>query len=103
MYENSKYVFKFTCIISLYSSVNGIPSCANDKLLSQILRKQWGFKGYVISDMGAIEGIVETHKYYNNTFDTVVGTVTAGCNLELSLNLKDPYYMHIGKWGFRLS
>ena len=79
-----------------FFSVNGIPACADVELLSQILRKDWGFKGYVISDMGAIEGVVESHKYYNNSLETVTGTVKAGCNLELSLNLKDPYYMKIG-------
>ena len=77
--------------------MNGIPACGNKELLSDILRKDWGFKGYVISDMGAIEGALETHKYYNSSLETVVGTVKAGCNLELSLNLKDPYYSNIGK------
>lgn len=34
--------------------INGVPACANTKLLTDILRKEWGFKGYVISDQGAL-------------------------------------------------
>ena len=35
-------------------SVNGVPACANPKLLTDILRKEWNFQGYVVSDQGAI-------------------------------------------------
>ena len=34
--------------------INGVPACANDKLLTDILRNEWGFKGYVVSDQGAL-------------------------------------------------
>ena len=35
-------------------SVNGIPACASPMLLTDILRKEWNFQGYVVSDQGAI-------------------------------------------------
>lgn len=45
-------------IITVYynnlCSINGIPACANKQLLTDILRSEWGFKGYVISDQGAV-------------------------------------------------
>lgn len=35
-------------------SINGIPACANKMLLTDILRDEWGFKGYVVSDQAAL-------------------------------------------------
>ncbi|KAK7108561.1 hypothetical protein V1264_016284 [Littorina saxatilis] len=67
-----------------YNSINGIPSCTNKKLLTDIARGEWGFKGYVVSDGSAIEHIINDHHYYNNTVDTTAGCVNAGCNLELN-------------------
>ncbi|XP_070191027.1 uncharacterized protein [Littorina saxatilis] len=75
-----------------YNRINGVPSCANKKLLTDITRGEWGFKGFVISDQGAIENIVEAHHYLNNSVDTVAACVNAGCSLELSNNLKTPMY-----------
>ncbi len=46
-----------------YNSVDGKPACANPRLLEDILRKQWGFQGYVVSDCGAIADIYLRHKF----------------------------------------
>ncbi|KAK7089741.1 uncharacterized protein [Littorina saxatilis] len=75
-----------------YNSINGVPSCANEKLLTDILRAEWKFKGYIISDQAAIEFIVDAHHYLKNSVDTVAACVNAGCNLELSSNLVTPVY-----------
>ena len=40
-----------------YNRVDGEPACASPRLLGDILRKQWGFAGYVVSDCGAIGDI----------------------------------------------
>ena len=64
-------------------SINGIPACANKQLLTDIARKEWGFKGYIVSDEGAVSNIITHHKYLNNSVDTVTATIKAGCNLEL--------------------
>ena len=42
----------------VYNSVNGEPGCANTDLLQKHLRQQWGFKGFVVSDCGAIGDIL---------------------------------------------
>ena len=39
-----------------FCSINGVPACANAKLLTDITRTEWGFEGYVVSDQGAIGG-----------------------------------------------
>lgn len=54
-------------------SINGIPACANKKLLTDILRKEWGFNGYVVSDEGAVELIMVGHLYTHNFVETAVG------------------------------
>ncbi len=49
-------------VMCAYNSVDGLPACANPRLLDDILRKQWGFQGYVVSDCGAIGDIYLNHK-----------------------------------------
>ncbi|PVD28391.1 hypothetical protein C0Q70_10978 [Pomacea canaliculata] len=78
-----------------YNSINGVPACANEKLLTDILRKEWNFTGYVVSDESAIENIIADHHYFNNSVDTVAACVNAGCNLELSPNLPVPVYFSL--------
>ncbi|XP_076444918.1 uncharacterized protein LOC143282917 [Babylonia areolata] len=78
-----------------YNSINGVPACANKRMLTDILRTEWGFSGYVVSDESAIENIINDHHYLNSTVDTVAACVDAGCNLELSPNLVTPVYFSL--------
>jgi beta-glucosidase len=64
--------------------INGVPACANKKLLTDILRKEWGFNGFVVSDAGAIKNIVHYHKYTKTLVEAAVDSVKAGCNMELT-------------------
>ncbi|XP_059161796.1 xylan 1,4-beta-xylosidase-like isoform X2 [Physella acuta] len=82
-------------IMCSYNSINGVPACANKKLLTEILRHEWNFTGYVVSDEQAIENIITRHHYLNNSIDTAAACINAGCNLELSPNLVEPIYMSI--------
>lgn len=50
-------------IMSAYNAVNGVPCGANHELLTDILRTEWGFTGFVTSDCGAIDNIYQNHKY----------------------------------------
>ena len=78
-----------------YNSINGIPACANSKLLTTILRDEWNFTGYVVSDGGAIEDILIHHFYYYNAEETVAGSVNAGCNLELDGGWIKPIFLYM--------
>lgn len=67
-------------------SVNGVPACANKHLLQDILRDEWGFNGYVISDEGAIEDILGNHKYTKSIPETAAAAVNAGKLLSMEDN-----------------
>lgn len=64
-------------------SINGVPACANELLLSNITRNEWGFKGYIVSDAGAVVNIITYHKYLKTQPETAAACIKAGCNLEL--------------------
>lgn len=57
----------------LSNRINGVPACANKKLLTDILRGEWGFEGYVVSDEGALELIMLGHHYTRTFLETAVG------------------------------
>jgi beta-glucosidase len=44
-------------VMCAYNRVNGAQSCGSDYLLNQVLKKDWGYKGYVMSDWGAVHGL----------------------------------------------
>jgi beta-glucosidase len=50
-------------IMCAYNAINGQPACANEFTLMDQLRNKWGFKGYVVSDCGAVVDIFEGHHY----------------------------------------
>jgi beta-glucosidase len=50
-------------VMCAYNGINGQPACANEFLLEDQLRGKWGFKGYVVSDCGAVRNIVDGHHY----------------------------------------
>ncbi len=68
-------------VMCAYNSVDGKPACANPMLLQDILRKQWGFSGYVVSDCGAIDDIYRRHKFVPTAPEGVALAVKAGTDL----------------------
>ncbi|XP_071794475.1 uncharacterized protein [Asterias amurensis] len=81
-------------LVCSYNSINGVPACASKKYLTDILRTQWGFKGYVSSDLTALEFMYTRHNYTTGPLDSAVAAVRAGCNLELS-GAEDTAYSHL--------
>ena len=72
---------KADSIMCVYNRVNGAPGCANEDLLVKHLRDEWGFKGYVVSDCGAVEDIFRNHKYVATEGAAAVAAVKAGTDL----------------------
>jgi beta-glucosidase len=68
-------------VMGAYNSVFGEPACANPMLLGDILRKQWGFTGYIVSDCGAIEDIFAHHKFVTTPEQAAAVAVKAGCDI----------------------
>ncbi len=54
---------KADSVMCAYNSINGEPACANQFLLQDQLRGKWAFKGYVVSDCGAVVDIYQNHHY----------------------------------------
>ena len=64
-----------------YNSIFGKPACASPLLLTDILRRQWGFNGYIVSDCGAIEDIAAHHHFAKTPEEGAADAVKAGCNI----------------------
>ncbi len=69
-------------VMCAYNRVDGAPACASPKLLSDILRTQWGFQGYVVSDCGAIGDIYLHHKFAPDANEGVAKALRAGTDLN---------------------
>jgi len=68
-------------VMGAYNSVYGKPACASPLLLTELLRKQWGFEGHVVSDCGAIYDIFGNHRYANTPEAAAADAVKAGDDL----------------------
>ena len=69
-------------VMSAYSALDGVPDSCNQRLLTDILRKQWGFDGYVVSDDGSVADILNSHRYTRNGAETSALAVKAGNDLD---------------------
>ena len=68
-------------VMGAYNALNGTPCCADNLLLTDILRKEWGFSGYVVSDCEAIDYISKGHHYVSSYPEAAAAAVKAGCDL----------------------
>ncbi len=73
---------KAESVMCSYNSFRGQPACGNDELLGKILRREWGFGGYVVSDCGAVIDIHEGHKARKTAAEGAAMALLAGTDLE---------------------
>lgn len=69
-------------IMPAYNEVNGIPVHANETLLKDVLRKEYGFTGYVFADYGAVNMLQTRHKITADKAETAVTALRAGVDQE---------------------
>jgi beta-glucosidase len=72
---------KADSVMCAYNRVNGMPACVNTDLLQKKLKDEWGFRGYVVSDCGAIADIFRGHKYTATAAEASAAAVKAGTDL----------------------
>jgi beta-glucosidase len=69
-------------MMAAYSELDGIPCVDNKWLLTDVLRKEWGFKGFVLSDLGAIRMSLESHHTAASIPDALAQSLKAGLNMQ---------------------
>ncbi|MCL5281739.1 MAG: family 78 glycoside hydrolase catalytic domain, partial [Planctomycetes bacterium] len=70
-------------VMASYNAINGVPSNINPLLLTEILKKQWGFQGFVVSDLGGVNTMVKGHMQGHMTYeDAVAKSLIAGCDFS---------------------
>lgn len=69
-------------VMCAYNRLNGEACCGSNHLLTEVLRNEWNFKGYVVSDCGAIDDIYERHKIVETPEEAAALAVKSGCDLE---------------------
>ncbi|MGL1891471.1 MAG: glycoside hydrolase family 3 C-terminal domain-containing protein [Spirochaetaceae bacterium] len=73
---------KAASIMTAYNAFNGEPCASSEELLQHILRDEWGFNGFVVSDCGAIQDIRKHHKKTKSNTVAASMAVNAGCDLN---------------------
>jgi len=88
--ETYLYAFKklvdggVEAVMCAYNRLNNEPCCTSNTLLTNILHKEWGFKGHVVTDCGALYDILDYHKVMNDPAAVAAAAIKAGVNLDCS-------------------
>ena len=69
-------------VMAAYSRLNGEPDCASRTLLDEILRREWGFRGYVVSDCYGIKDILEKQHLAGSLEQASAMALRAGTDLN---------------------
>jgi beta-glucosidase len=70
-------------LMSAYMDLNDIPATGNRWLLHDVLRQDWGFRGFVVSDANAVKNL-QTHGFAKDEQDAAVRALSAGVNMEMA-------------------
>lgn len=71
-------------VMTSYNSIDGIPCSSNEMLLKDVLIKDWGFKGFVVSDLNSISGLKSNHHVAETAADAAALAINAGLDADLS-------------------
>lgn len=70
-------------VMTAYNAIDGVPCTANPFLLKDILRNQWGFKGFVVSDLGSVNGLAGNQGIAANLTEAAALALNAGVDNDL--------------------
>ncbi|MCR6643921.1 MAG: glycoside hydrolase family 3 C-terminal domain-containing protein [Terricaulis sp.] len=70
-------------VMASYNEIDGVPSHANDWLLKDVLRREWGFRGAVVSDYNAIEQLADLHQVEPDWPAAAIRALRAGVDWDL--------------------
>ncbi|MBV9158315.1 MAG: beta-glucosidase BglX [Acidobacteriaceae bacterium] len=74
----------FGSAMSAYMDLNDVPATGNRWLLRDVLREEWNFKGFVVSDADAVKSL-KVHGYAKNLADAAVLALNAGVDMEMAI------------------
>lgn len=80
-------------VMTSFSDLDGVPATANDFLLRRILREEWSFEGFVVSDWASIPELT-THGLTANDKEAALAAASAGVDLEMAT---DTYSRHLAE------
>lgn len=78
-------------VMSSYNDYDGVPVSGSHYFLTQLLRNEWGFKGYVVSDSEAVEFIHAKHRVAENYEDGIAMSINAGLNVRTQFTAPDEF------------
>ncbi|HJP67666.1 MAG TPA: glycoside hydrolase family 3 N-terminal domain-containing protein, partial [Sphingomicrobium sp.] len=81
-FEAAVKTFPIQSLMASYNEIDGIPSHANNWLLNDVLRREWGYQGAVVSDYYGIRELVTRHHLYSNVKDAAERAIESGVDVE---------------------
>jgi beta-glucosidase len=69
-------------VMTSFNEINGVPSSGSDFLLRRVLRGEWGFNGFVVSDWNSLSEMIN-HGFASDLDDVAVKSLTAGVDMEM--------------------
>ena len=79
--------------MSSYNTYDGVPVTGSHYFLTELLREEYGFKGYVVSDSGAVSRIYQQHQVASNWEDAIAEAVNAGLNVRTNFKKMEDYVL----------
>jgi beta-glucosidase len=69
-------------VMAAYHDIDGVPCTGNPWLLKKVLRDEWGFQGFVLSDLGAIRRLYDTHHVVDSSTNAVLLALNSGLDMQ---------------------
>lgn len=80
-------------VMSSYNDYDGVPVTGSHFFLTKVLRNEWGFRGYVVSDSEAVEFIHSKHRVADTYEDAVAQSINAGLNIRTQFTPPDEFIL----------